>query len=170
MEFKEVIKKRYSCRRYSDKPVEQEKVDAILEAGRIAPTAKNNQPHHIYVVRSEEARSKVDSVCRCRYGAPLMLVVTADKSKAFTYPDNETNSAVEDAAIVATHMMLAAEDEGLNTCWVNAFSPAEVGRALGLPENERVVMMLDVGYKAMVSPAAPMHLMRRSIKNSVTEL
>ena len=76
MEFTEVIKKRYSCRKFIGKAVEKEKLNEILESGRLAPTAKNNQPYHIYIARSETALAKIDSVCRCRYGAPVVLVVT----------------------------------------------------------------------------------------------
>ena len=97
-------------------------------------------------------------------------MVTADVGKAYVYHDHTTNSALEDAGIVATHMMLAAENLGLNTCWLNAFDPANVKNALGIPGNETPVMMLDIGYKALISPAAPMHYSRRSLSETVTEL
>ena len=69
MEFKEVIRKRYSCKKYSKKKVEEEKLAAILEAGRLAPTAKNLQEQHVYVLQSEEALAKLDKITPCRYGA-----------------------------------------------------------------------------------------------------
>ena len=75
MEFTEVVKNRYSCKKYGDKKVEAEKLEAILEAGRMAPTAKNLQEQRIYVLQSEEALSKVDQCTPCRYGAPVVLVV-----------------------------------------------------------------------------------------------
>ena len=78
MEFKEVVRNRYSCKKYSDRPVEAEKLNAILEAGRAAPTAKNLQEQHVYVVRSAEALAKIDAVTPCRYGAPTVLVVAFD--------------------------------------------------------------------------------------------
>lgn len=116
MEFKEVIKTRFSCRKYSDKKIEREKLDAILEAGRLAPTAKNLQEQHIYVVQSEEMLARIDKVTPCRYGAPTVLVVAFDKNNVFTYPGEKRDSGVEDATIVATHMILAAADEGLGSC------------------------------------------------------
>ena len=91
MEFKEVIKNRYSCKKYGTQKVEKEKLEAILEAGRLAPTAKNLQEQHIYVVESPEALAKIDKATPCRYGAPTVLVVAFDKNNVFTYPNN-TNS------------------------------------------------------------------------------
>ncbi|MBR7015348.1 MAG: nitroreductase family protein, partial [Lachnospiraceae bacterium] len=86
MEFKDVIKNRYSCKKYSDRQVENEKLAAILATGRLAPTAKNLQEHHIYVIQSPEGLAKVDSVTPCRYGAPTVLAVAFDKNNVFTYP------------------------------------------------------------------------------------
>ncbi len=81
MEFKEVVKRRYSCKKYSDRPVEQEKLDAILEAGRLAPTAKNLQEQHVYVLRSAEALAKIDKATPCRYGAPARSRTTRPESR-----------------------------------------------------------------------------------------
>ena len=92
MEFKEVVKERYSCKKYSNKPVEAEKITAILEAGRLAPTAKNLQEQRIYVVSSEENLAKIDKVTPCRYGAPTVLVVAFDKNDVYTYPGGKHSS------------------------------------------------------------------------------
>ncbi|MEE0282999.1 MAG: nitroreductase family protein, partial [Lachnospiraceae bacterium] len=108
MEFSEVIKNRYSCKKFSDKEVEKEKLDQILEAGRLAPTAKNLQEQHIYVVQSEKGLAAIDKVTPCRYHAPMVLVVAYNKNNVFTYPGGKRDSGIEDASIVATHMMLAA--------------------------------------------------------------
>ena len=136
MEFKEVVKNRYSCKKYSDRQVEAEKLAAILEAGRVAPTAKNLQEQRVYVVQSEEMLAKIDGVTPCRYGAPTVVVVAFDKNNVFTYPGGKRDSGVEDATIVATHMILAAADEGVDSCWVNFFDPEKMEEVLGLPENE----------------------------------
>lgn len=85
MEFTDVIKNRYSCKKYSDRNVDDEKINAILDAGRLAPTAKNLQEQRIYVVRSEEALAKIDKATPCRYGAPIVIVVAFDKDNVFTY-------------------------------------------------------------------------------------
>ena len=123
MEFREVIRKRYSCKKYSERQVEQEKLDVILEAGRLAPTAKNLQEQRVYVVRDPETLAKIDSVTPCRYGAPTVLVVAFDKNNVFTYPGGKRDSGVEDATIVATHMILAAADVGVDSCWLNFLDP-----------------------------------------------
>ena len=79
MEFKEVIRNRYSCKKYSGRQVETEKLEAILETGRLAPTAKNLQEQHIYVIQSPEMLAKIDAVTPCRYGAPTVVAVAFDK-------------------------------------------------------------------------------------------
>ena len=170
MEFSELVKARYSCKKYSDRPVEPEKISAILAAGRLAPTAKNLQEQHIYVVRSEEALAKIDKVTTCRYGAPTVLVVAFDKNNVFTYPGGKRDSGVEDATIVATHMILAAADEGLGSCWINFFEPEKMAAELGLPENEEVLMMLDLGYAADGVKPAPGHSARKPLSNTVSWL
>ena len=86
MEFTEVIRNRYSCKKFSLKPVEEEKLQEILAAGRLAPTAKNLQEQRIYVAKSPESLAKIDQVTPCRYGAGTVLVVAYDKNNVFTYP------------------------------------------------------------------------------------
>ena len=168
MEFKEVIRERFSCRKYSAKEIEREKLDAVLEAGRLAPTAKNLQEQHIYVVQSAEALAKVDRVTPCRYGAPTVLVVAFDKNNVFNYPGGKRDSGVEDASIVATHMILAAADEGLDSCWINFFEPKKMAEELGLPENEEVLMMLDLGYAADGVKPTPGHSARKPLTETVS--
>lgn len=168
MEFKEVLKKRYSCKKYSNKQIEQEKLTAILEAGRLAPTAKNLQEQHIYVLQSEDCLAKVDSVTPCRYGAPTVLVVAFDKNNVFTYPGDKRDSGVEDATIVATHLILAAADEGVDSCWINYFDPDKLAQALGLPENEEVLMVLDLGYAADGTGPLANHEKRKALEDIVT--
>jgi len=168
MEFKEVIQKRYSCKKYSDRQVEKEKLDAILEAGRLAPTAKNLQEQHVYVLQSAEALAKIDAVTPCRYGAPTVLVVAFDKTNVFTYPGGNRDSGVEDATIAATHMILAAADEGVDSCWINFLDPEKLARELGLPENEEVLMVMDLGYAAEGAGPLPNHSRRKALSETVT--
>lgn len=170
MEFKNVIKDRYSCKKYSEKQVEKEKLDAILEAGRLAPTAKNLQEQHIYVVQSEACLAKIDAVTPCRYGAPAVLVVAFDKNNVFTYPGEKRDSGVEDASIVATHLMLAAANEGVDSCWLNFFDPDKAHDELGLPENEEVLMLLDLGYAAEGAGPLSTHSSRKDLSETVTYL
>ena len=168
MEFKEVIKNRYSCKKYGTKQVENEKLEAILNAGRLAPTAKNLQEQHVYVVQSKGALAKVDSITPCRYGAPTVLVVAFDKNNVFTYPGGKRDSGVEDATIVATHMILAAADEGVDSCWINFFDPDKMAEALGLPENEEILMVIDLGYAAEGAGPLPNHGSRKELSETVS--
>ena len=168
MEFKEVVKNRYSCKKYSGRKLEPEKLAAILEAGRLAPTAKNLQEQHVYVIQSDEMLAKVDSATPCRYGAPTVLAVAFDKNNVFTYPGGKRDSGVEDATIVATHMILAAADEGVDSCWINFFDPEKMEKALGLPENEEILMVMDLGYAAEGAGPLPNHGSRKPLSETVS--
>ena len=170
MEFKEVIAARYSCKKFSDRPVEKEKLEAILNAGRVAPTAKNLQEQRVYVVQSAAALSRIDAVTPCRYGAPTVLVVAFDRENVFTYPGEKRDSGVEDATIVATHMILAAADAGVDSCWVNYFDPEKLAGALELPDNEEVLMLMDLGYAAEGSGPLPGHSHRKELSETVRYL
>ena len=153
MEFAEVVKNRYSCKKYDGKQISAEQLDAVLQAGRLAPTAKNLQGQRIYVVQSAEGLAKIDELTPCRYGAPTVLVVAFDKNSVFVYPGEEANSGVEDASIVATHMMLAA-----------------VAKAFDLPENEQVLMLLDLGFAAEGFAPLPNHTSRKPLEETVKYL
>ena len=170
MEFTEVVKGRYSCKKYSDRPLEKEKLDAILEAGRVAPTAKNLQEQKVYVVQSTEMLAKVDGVTPCRYGAPTVLIVAFDKNNVFTYPGGKRDSGIEDATIVATHMILAAYNEGVDSCWINFLDPEKMAEVLGLPENEEVLMAMDLGYAAEDAGPLPNHSNRKDLTETVSYL
>ncbi|MBO4317273.1 MAG: nitroreductase family protein [Mailhella sp.] len=168
MEFKEVITRRYSCKKFSGRQVEAEKLAAILAAGRLAPTAKNLQEQHVYVLQSAEALARIDAVTPCRYGAPTVLVVAFDSKNVVTYPGGKRDSGVEDATIVATHMILAAADESLDSCWINFFDPEKAAEALGLPENEEVLMIMDLGYAAEGAKPLPSHTSRKHLSETVS--
>ena len=168
MEFKQVVKDRYSCKNYSSKKVDKDTLETILEAGRLALTAKNLQEQHIYVAESEEALAKIDKATPCRYGAPVVLVVAFDKNNVFTYPGEKRDSGIEDASIVATHLMLAAYDAGVDSCWLNFFDPEKLAKDLGLPENEEILMLLDLGYAAEGAGPLGNHDSRKPLSETVS--
>lgn len=169
MDFLELARSRYSCKRYDPElPVSREDLDAVLEAGRLAPTAKNLQGQRIYVMRSEQALADVDAVTPCRYRAPVVLAVAYDTSRIFTYPgDSGRDSGAEDAAIVTTHMMLAAASRGLDSCWVNFFDPQKAHDALGLPQQQELVAFLDLGHAAADVGPLPNHGSRLDLSETV---
>lgn len=177
MEFTEVIQSRYSCKQYdSTKQISQQQLDAILEAGRVAPTAKNLQEQHVYVIQSAEALAKVDQHTPCRYGAPTVLVVTYDKTNVYTYPTaagpetDHRQSGIEDAAIVATHMMLAATNAGVNSCWLNCVHIDDLHKALCLPANEEILMLLDLGFATPEAKPLANHFSRKPLSETCTKL
>ena len=168
MEFKELIKARYSCKKYDGNQVSAEQLQALLEAGRLAPTAKNLQEQHIYVLQSEEALAIIDEVTPCRYGAPTGLVVAFNADDVYVYPGEQRDSGIEDASIVATHMLLAAKDAGVDSCWINRFNPAELKEKLGLPEYEEILMLMDLGFAAEGAGPLANHEKRKPLDDTVT--
>ena len=112
----------------------------------------------------------MDSVTPCRYGAPTVLVVAFDRTNVFTYPGGKRDSGVEDATIVATHMILAAADEGVDSCWVNFLDPEKMAEVLGLPENEEILMIMDLGYAAEGAGPLPNHENRKELSETVSYL
>ncbi len=168
MDFTEVIKNRYSCKKYGDKIPSKEQIEAILEAGRLAPTAKNLQEQHIYVLQSKEALEKVDAITPCRYNAPVVLAVAFNKKNVFTYPGSSRTSGVEDAAIVATQLMLAAYNAGVDSCWLNNFNPEKAEQILELPEDEEILMLLDLGFAAEGAGPLANHSLRKPLSETVS--
>ena len=170
MDFKDVVKGRYSCKSYDGRRVGQDKLEAILEAGRLAPTAKNLQEQHIYVVQSEEGLSKIDKCTPCRYNAGTCLIVAFDKNNVYTYPESVRDSGIEDAAIVATHLMLAAAAEGVDSCWLNCINIEKIKSEFDLPDNEEVLMILDLGFAAEGAGPLANHGNRKPLSETVTYL
>ena len=168
MSFATLIKERFSVRKYSSHPVEDEKIAGILEAAKVAPTAANRQPQKIYVLKSEDSRKKLAQVCGCTFDAPVIFVIAYDEERAW---HNKLmpgyNSGETDAAIVCTHMMLQAWELGLGSCWVGWFSSDQVKEALELPEGEVVSAILPVGYAEEGAEAGPMHLAYRDDEEMV---
>ncbi len=146
MTFIDLANERYSSRKYLDTPVENEKIESILEAGRMSPTAKNLQPARVIVAESQEALAKLGKTARL-YGAPLGLVVVVDVEKAWVRPFDGKNFGDIDASIVVTQMMYRAQELGLGSVWIGYFDPVILKEELGLKDNEEVSAILAVGYK-----------------------
>ena len=170
MEFNTLIQNRYSCRAFAPQAIEQEKIDRILEAGRIAPTAVNKQPVHVWAVTSPDTLEAIKGVTRSNYGAPLLLIVGCRPADAWVRRYDGKNGAEVDASIVATYLMLAAENEGLATLWVGSFDPALLSGLLPGTEGYELVAMINVGYTAPESAPSPMHDKRVGMDEFVTTL
>lgn len=171
MTFAEMAQARYSVRKYSDRKVEEEKLQKILEVANLAPTAKNTQAPRIYVLKSDEALAKARKLSRCTYGAPVVLLFAYDDQEVYHYPQQETqDSGAEDCSIVATHVMFEALEQGLGTCWVNVFTPAEAKKMFNLPSHVQPVLLMDLGYPADDATPAPRHAEKKALSEIVTEL
>ena len=145
--FLDLAKSRYSVRKYENRAVEAEKLNAILEAGRIAPTAANQQPCIFLVLNNEEAIEKLYKACN-PHGAPLAVVVCADKSSAWVRPFDKANMGEIDSTIAADHMMMCAQDLGLSSCWITYFDPKIVRREFNIPDDIIPFNILAIGYGA----------------------
>ena len=168
-DFLEIMEKRYSVRSYSTKKVEQNKIDRILRAARIAPTAVNKQPQRIYVLQSDEALKKASEVTRFTFGAPLIFLVCSDTKVGHVMADGQYIGTV-DATIAMTQMMLEATELGLGTCWVRGFMRGDVTKVFELPENILPEGMLIVGYPSADSVPGRFHSDRMPIGDMVTYL
>jgi len=149
MEFTELIRNRESIRNYDpERPVPEAILERILEAGRIAPSACNDQPWLFFVIRSSAMLEAV----RASYSrpwfkdAPQILVVVGLKDQAWVRSYDGYNSIETDIAIAFTHLMLAAENEGVGTCWIEAYNPEILRKALDLKENQVVFGITPLGF------------------------
>lgn len=171
MDFMDLAKARYSVRKFADTPIEQEKLDRILEAALIAPSAKNSQAWRIYVARSEEALAKLNGLSRCIFGAPVVLIVGYDTTEEWHNPFEEgIHSGDQDASIVATHAMLEAWELGIGSIWVNLFPNFKTARELGLPDTFVPVCLMPMGYIASDAEPSPRHEQYRPIDELVAYL
>jgi len=149
MDFRDVIVKRESVRNYDPlKPVSDETLNRILEAGRIAPSAANRQPWEFWIIRSADMLNKV----RAGYNrswfadAPIILVVVGTRDNAWIREADKYNSVETDLTIAMDHMILAAANEGVGTCWIANFDPEILRAALNLTPGQVVFAITPLGY------------------------
>lgn len=154
MDFLDLAKKRSAVRSYKSRKVEPEKLQRILEAGRVAPTAGNTQPQLILVIQTDEGFEKLKKAGNI-YGAPLALVVCADHSASWKRPFDGKDTADIDATIVSTHMILQAEELGLDSIWVCYFKPDVLASEFSLPKDVEPISILGIGYAADGAPKSP---------------
>jgi nitroreductase len=147
MSFLELTKARYSVRGYQENEVEKDKLLQVLEAGRMAPSAVNFQPVHLYVLEKKEDKEKLYEVYNREWfkEAPVVLAICGDHTKSWNRKDGKDHCDI-DAAIVIDHMTLAAVELGLGTCWICAFDAQRCHEILGLSDNLEVIALLTIGY------------------------
>ncbi len=170
MDFKELSAARYSLRKFSARPVEREKLDLILEAGRNAPTAHNFQPQRIFVLQSPEALEKASACAGSRFHPPVMLVVACDHAASWKRETDGKDHGEIDAAIAATQMMLQAADLGLGTTYVGMFEPDKLLAAFPEMAGTVPIALLPLGYPAEGAHPARLHSDRKPLEELVTYL
>ncbi|HHE07396.1 MAG TPA: nitroreductase, partial [Chlorobaculum parvum] len=152
------------------RPVAPEILERVLDAGRLAPSAKNPQPWKFLLVSSPELLAKVHHCYQRDWvqQAPHILIVTGDRAEAWVRPSDGWNSLETDLGIAMDHLILAAHDEGLATCWISAFDPAMLRKALGLNPTEEVFAITPLGYAS--ASAQTRHKTRKSLDEIVRYL
>ncbi len=150
MEYSDLITARYSVRAYHPDPVEDEKLQAVLEAARLAPTAANRQPIQLVVMHTAGHQEEIGKIYRKPWfvQAPLVIAVCAISSQAWVRKSDQFNARLIDAAIVADHLILAAANMGLGTCWVANFNVEAAYTVLRLPAEAEPIIFTPLGYPA----------------------
>jgi len=169
MEFLELARNRFSERSFSKKPMEEEKLYKILEAGRIAPTACNNQPQRFYVLKSEAALGKASKLTYT-YNAPVVILVCYLTAEAWHNPRDGFCSGDMDASIAASSMMFEAEDLGVHSIWLRGFDAGKAQEAFELPNGTVPSLMLALGYPGENSKPNRLHEEREPMEEFVVEL
>uniref|UniRef100_A0A7V3ZVM3 Nitroreductase n=1 Tax=candidate division WOR-3 bacterium TaxID=2052148 RepID=A0A7V3ZVM3_UNCW3 len=155
MDFYEVIRKRRSVRKYKPDPIPDEILERILEAGRLAPSAKNIQPWKFIVIDDPKIKEELVPACRNQKfiaEAPIVICVVALEKIAWGRMGGYWSSYPVDCAIALEHIVLAATNEGLGTCWIGAYDEKEVKKILKCPDEVKVIALTPLGYPAEEPP------------------
>lgn len=147
MEFHDLIKKRYSVRGYQSREVEKEKLEKVLDAARLAPTAVNKQPFCFIVIETKGREEELKRIYHADWfsEAPLVICACAVKSESWTRQDGR-NYVEVDTAIAMDHLILAATELGLGTCWIAAFDVESAREVLKIPDDIEPLLFTPLGY------------------------
>lgn len=167
MELLEHMKNRYSVRSFSDRPVEREKIDIILQAGQSAPTACNRQPQKILVLNGKDSLALWQKCTACHFNEQLVMIVCYDRDQSWKREHDGQDSGFVDASIVTTHMMLEAAELGVGSTWVMYFIPEAVRTEFKLPDNIVPVSALVMGYASGDAKPSPRHASRKPLAETV---
>ena len=172
MNFMELARARYSCRKFTDQPVTDEQLQQILEAARCAPTATNAQAYKIWVVKSAEAIEKVNQATKNGYGAKTMLILGADPAKAWTREDDAHSFADVDAGIIGTHILFEVHQLGLGTTWVGRVNPAKLAELFPETAGYTIAGLFPIGVPSPEPAGQPSkkHTTRKPVSEIVSEL
>ena len=149
----ELMKSRYSARSYKSEKIEREKLEKILEAGRVAPTAANKQTQKILIVQSKEGLEIIEKSTRS-YAPPLVMIICSESANSWKSPYDGKDMNDIDCSIVSTHMMLMAKSLGIDSLWINRFDPDILTKEFNIPKGYEIVNLLVLGY-ADKEPLSP---------------
>ena len=167
MEFNKLIAERYSVRSFKNEHLEKDVIDKILEAGHKAPTGCNYQPQRILVINSNDAIEKLKKCTKCHFDAPTAMLVCYNRDESWQRVYDGELSAPVDAVIVATHLMLSAQDNGVGCCWVMHFDPSKMREEFNIPENINPAALLVMGYPSPESKPLDLHYESRPMEDVV---
>lgn len=156
MEYEKLITERYSVRKFKPEHLPEEDISKILSAAHKAPTGCNYQPYRILVLNTDQSIEKLKECTKCHFNAPTAMLVCYNEEEGWKRPYDGALSAPVDAAIVATHIMLAAHNIGVGSCWVMHFNPEITKTTFNIPENIKPLALLVMGYPS--EEAKPMEL------------
>jgi nitroreductase len=158
MDFYEAVQRRLSVRSYKPDPIPEDVLTRVLDAGRLAPSAKNLQPWKFIIIRDSEVKKALVPACRGQAfiaEAPIVICACALTEQAWKGMGGYWTAEAVDVTIAIEHMMLAAAAEGLGTCWIGAYTEAEVRKVLAIPEGVKPIALTPLGYPARESKPRP---------------
>lgn len=167
MDFEQLIDARYSVRDFKPEHLPQAVLDKIIAAGHKAPTGCNYQPQRILVLNTDEAIAKLKPCTKCHFNAPTALLVCHNKNESWKRVYDGALSSPVDATIVTTYMMLAAQNEGVGSCWVMHFDPVAMRKHFNIPDLIEPVALLVLGYPSDKAKPIDMHFAFRPTEETV---
>ncbi len=172
MEFDDIVRERYSVRSFSNEKVEPDKIESILRAAQLAPTAVNFQPQQIYILTSKEALDKINTLSPSIYNASTVFLICSNENETWKSKTEIGYTTGEmDASIVCTFMMLKAWDIGIGSVWVRLFDSNDVAKAFDLPDNIKPRCLLPIGYPTDdCEPFPPWHYVNKGIDEFSEEI
>lgn len=167
MDFEQLIDARYSVRDFRNEHLPQAVIDKIISAGHKAPTGCNYQPQRILVLNTDESVAKLRQCTKCHFNAPTALLVCHNKNESWKRVYDGALSSPVDAAIVTTYMMLAAQNEGIGSCWVMHFDPSALREQFNIPDHFEPAALLVLGYPSDTAKPLDMHFAFRPLEETI---
>ena len=168
MDFAEIYKNRYAVRSFSGAKPEKEKLERILDAVRLSPTALNHQPYQIYVAQTEDGLEKVKRALAPDYGQPIVFIVCSERNNTWQNRYSGQDNVLQDIGIIGATILYAAKNEGLGSCYVCNFDPKILQNELNLGVETIPECLIFIGYPSENASPSERHSIRRATEEFVT--